>query len=120
MLYMQNLVRWAELLTARRLAQFIEEEQLKRRSPLIVTPLGQKAATKKPMPTRSRRIAAQPRWSTYHLQMGQGTPHKKNGHPVTCDTNFIRVQASIRRHLHSELDVLPSCNSRRVVSSDQQ
>ena len=45
---------------AQRLARFTEEVQLKRRSPLIVTPPRQKAATKRPLPTRSRRIAAQP------------------------------------------------------------
>ena len=45
---------------ARRLARFTEEVQLKRRSPLIDTPSRQKAATKRPLPARSRRIAAQP------------------------------------------------------------
>ena len=45
---------------ARHLARFTEEVQLKRRSPLIVTPPWHKAATKRPLPTRSRRIAAQP------------------------------------------------------------
>ena len=54
------------------------------------------------------------------LQAWRGTPHAKEGHPVTGDTNFIRVQASIRRHLHGELDVEPSCSSGRVVFSDQQ
>jgi hypothetical protein len=45
---------------ARRLARFTEEVQLKRRSPLITTPPRQKAATKRSLPIRSRRIVAQP------------------------------------------------------------
>ena len=44
-----------------RLARFTEEVQLKRMSPLIVSPLRQKVATtRQPLPKRSRRIAAQP------------------------------------------------------------
>ena len=54
------------------------------------------------------------------LQAGRGTPHEKDGHPVIGDTNFIRIQASTRRHLHRKLDVEPSCSSGRVVSNDQQ
>jgi hypothetical protein len=54
------------------------------------------------------------------LQAGRGTPHEKDRLLVTSDTNFIRVQASIRHHLHRELDVEPSYSSGRVVSSDQQ
>jgi hypothetical protein len=45
---------------ARHLARFTKWVQLKRRSPLIATPPRQKAATKRPLPTRSKRIAAQP------------------------------------------------------------
>jgi len=45
---------------ARRLARFTEEVQLKRRSPLIATPPRQKAATKRPLSNRSKRIGAQP------------------------------------------------------------
>ena len=45
---------------ARHLARFTEEVQLKRRSPLIATPPRQKAATKRPLPIKSRRIVAQP------------------------------------------------------------
>jgi hypothetical protein len=43
-----------------RLARFIEEVHLKWRLPLIVSPPRQKATTKRPLPTGSRRIAAQP------------------------------------------------------------
>ena len=45
---------------ARCLARFTEEVQLKQSLPLIATPPRQKAATKRPLPIRSRRIAAQP------------------------------------------------------------
>jgi hypothetical protein len=47
---------------ARRLARFVDEVQVKRRSPLLATPPQQKAATVRPLPVRgrSRRIAAQP------------------------------------------------------------
>jgi hypothetical protein len=45
---------------ARRLARFVEEVQVKRRSPLLASPPRQTAATKRPLPLRSsRRIAAQ-------------------------------------------------------------
>jgi len=43
---------------ARCLARFTEGVQLKRRSPLIATPPRQKAVTRRPLPTRSRQIAA--------------------------------------------------------------
>jgi hypothetical protein len=55
-----------------------------------------------------------------NLQAGRGTPHDEDGLLVIGDANFIRVQVSIQRHLHRELDAEQSCSSGRVVSSDQQ
>jgi len=76
---------------ARRLARFTEEVQLKRRSPLIATPPRQKAATRRPLPTRSRRSSASTVGAHTDVQAGRGTPHEKDGKLVTGDTNLIHV-----------------------------
>jgi hypothetical protein len=94
---------------ARRLARFVDEVQVKRRSPLLATPPQQKVANREAPASQGQEQTDRRSTAGTHsdLLAGRGTPQAEVGCRAAGGSGLTCIQGNIRRHSHWELDVEP-------------